>query len=42
MPSLFDLFDRFDKRMREVILPFWASEGFMPRIGQFGEQTDLK
>jgi mannose/cellobiose epimerase-like protein (N-acyl-D-glucosamine 2-epimerase family) len=42
MAALFDSLDGFQKRMRGVILPFWASEGFMPRLGQFCERTNLK
>jgi mannose/cellobiose epimerase-like protein (N-acyl-D-glucosamine 2-epimerase family) len=41
MPALFGLFDRFNKAMREIILPFWAAEGFVRNIAQFGERTDF-
>lgn len=42
MTSLFDLLDGFHQRMRGVILPYWASEGFLQRLGQFCERTNLK
>lgn len=42
MAAPLDLFDGFHTRMRGVILPFWISNGFMPRLGQFCERTNLK
>jgi mannose-6-phosphate isomerase len=41
MAALFDSFDDFHKRMRGVILPFWATSGFITRLGQFHERAAL-
>lgn len=42
MTSPANLVETFSKRMREIILPFWASQGFDLVAGQFGERTDLE
>lgn len=41
MSSLFDSIDKFQTRMRDVMLPFWASRGFIADLGQFGEKAGL-
>ena len=41
MTSLFDSIDHFQTRMRGVMLPFWASRGFISDLGQFGEKANL-